>query len=71
MGRKTSHTIELDLNIRCDGCGDDLVVTMSTYGTGDNNMAVVPCERCLTEARDEAREEGYAAGRDSVEVVEP
>jgi hypothetical protein len=70
MGKRTSHTIELDINIRCDTCGDDLVVTMSTYGTADNNMVIVPCEKCLTAAKDEAREEGFEAGKDASEVPE-
>ena len=52
--------LELEFEVFCGTCGEGLC-NNSTEGSNNHSqyISIDPCERCLAEALEEGREEGY------------
>ena len=51
-------TVNIDLDVECNECGEDLELSNGRYG----RITAEPCETCMKKAKDEAYNEGYEKG---------
>lgn len=49
---------DITINIDCQACGDELVITGTDYRNGYIQITTKPCPSCLDDARKEGKEEG-------------
>lgn len=57
-----SKAATLNIILWCEKCNTVLFCEKMTFGNQVVGMDIVPCPVCLAEAREGARQEGYAEG---------